>query len=282
MKLEPDFQFNQANLQDFNDCQRRFFLRYARKLVWPAIESQPIVENEQRMQQGAVFHRMIQRFLIGIPENRLSSIDLESSLRKWWENFLTSKSNLPGLNEDEGQKFIECLLLTNLEGYRLVAKFDLLILSPDGNLLIYDWKTSRRKPKRSWLERRMQTQIYPLVAAMSTDYLSKNHLKTPPEKIKMTYWFAEDPLNPETFLYSSNLLIQGQGLVSTTIHQINEQLNVGEEAFPLTSNETKCKFCIYRSLCNRGVTAGEISETEEVGNLPEIDIDFDQIMEIEF
>ena len=84
-----NFQFSQASLQDFVDCRRRFQLRYLQRLPWPAVESEPVLENERTMRQGAEFHHMIQQHLIGIPAERLSA-RLEGGdpqaeeLRRWW------------------------------------------------------------------------------------------------------------------------------------------------------------------------------------------------------
>ena len=61
----------------------------------------------------------------------------------------------------------------------------------------------------------------------------------------------------------------------------------GPDDFPLTSDERRCKFCVYRSLCNRGVAAGSLEDwpglTEEAPDLTlDTGLDFDQIAEIEF
>ena len=67
-KLPEDFQFSQRSLQDYTDCQRRFQLRYLEQLAWPAVESEPLSDHERQMQAGAAFHRLVQRFLVGIPD----------------------------------------------------------------------------------------------------------------------------------------------------------------------------------------------------------------------
>jgi hypothetical protein len=52
-----------------------------------------------------------------------------------------------------------------------------------------------------------------------------------------------------------------------------------------------CKFCLYRSLCERGLVPGILGESdgfeqsfivEDVSGPDDLDLDFDQIVEIEF
>ena len=58
-----------------------------------------------------------------------------------------------------------------------------------------------------------------------------------------------------------------------------------EAEFFLTGDERLCAFCVYRSLCNRGVTAGDPAALEgdrDEDALTTIDLDFEQIAEIEY
>jgi len=53
--------------------------------------------------------------------------------------------------------------------------------------------------------------------------------------------------------------------------------------FPLTEDEKMCRFCVYRSYCNRGAQAGQMDEAEaEMESEAAFDINFEQISEIEF
>ena len=56
------------------------------------------------------------------------------------------------------------------------------------------------------------------------------------------------------------------------------------DEFPLTDEARNCRFCTYRSLCDRG-EAGRLEMLEEFGEGEgddDIVLDFDQIAEIEF
>ena len=60
---------------------------------------------------------------------------------------------------------------------------------------------------------------------------------------------------------------------------------LGEADFHRTADDARCKFCTYRSLCDRGISAGEIELGEvfdEPGSGEDFELDFDQIAEIEF
>ncbi len=72
-ELDPYFSFSQSSLQDYVDCPRRFQLRYIEHLAWPAIETEPLLENERRLREGQqLFHRMVQQHLIGLPVEKLT------------------------------------------------------------------------------------------------------------------------------------------------------------------------------------------------------------------
>ena len=134
MPLPADFQFSQSSLQDLEDCRRRFQLRYILRLPWPAIEAEPLLENERHMQQGALFHRMAHQHLLGIPADRLSPMAQDLPLRDWWQNYLDQAVPWLGLQSSNTttRYYPEFTLGTRVGGYRLLAKYDLLLLAATG------------------------------------------------------------------------------------------------------------------------------------------------------
>ncbi len=291
-----EFALNQGSLQDFVDCRRRFLLRHIRRLAWPAIESEPALENERYMQQGARFHHLLHQHLMGVPEARLSAMlaarPADEDLRRWWENYLEWRANphdFAELWQPQARLYPERSLSATLDGggqpVRLVAKFDLLAVLPSteesgtARLLILDWKTSRRSLSRSHLEGRMQTRVYPYLLARAGERLLG--LPVDPDQVELVYWFAEEPLNPARFPYSQARFLEDQRYLNdlaTLLLRLQDETD-----FPLTHDERRCAFCTYRSLCDRGVRAGEQAEAEiETGQdwLP--DLDLEQIQEIEF
>jgi hypothetical protein len=89
MRLPIDFHFSQGSLQDYVDCPRRFQLRHLIRLAWPAVIAEPPLDNERFMKQGAAFHRLLQQHLLGVPCERIESMQMDPELRQWWENYLS-------------------------------------------------------------------------------------------------------------------------------------------------------------------------------------------------
>ena len=88
--LPSGFTFSQSSLQDYSDCPRRFQLRYIEQLLWPAVETEPVLENERRQQEGQHFHRMVQQHLIGLPAETLARLANSPTLSRWWGNYLNA------------------------------------------------------------------------------------------------------------------------------------------------------------------------------------------------
>jgi RecB family exonuclease len=148
---------------------------------------------------------------------------------------------------------------------------------PDGSFLIVDWKTGKAQ-RRGLLAMRMLTLVYPYVLARAGGGLNDNK-PIPPEQIKMVYWFAEAS---ETVEFSSNaekLRVDEDQLMSI-IGEISARFE-----FPLTHELRQCRFCPYRSLCERGERAGDLQELiadGEEDDSGKITFDLDDIEEVSF
>jgi RecB family exonuclease len=276
--LPPDFQFSQGSLQDYVECRRRFQLHYLLRVAWPALESEPALENERAMQQGARFHRLAQQLLLGIPVEPLTALAQGDDLSRWWQNYLRFAPGL--LQPARVAAYPEITLAAPLGGYRLIAKYDLIAIHPDQRAAIYDWKTSRRRPKRQWLLARLQTRVYPYLLAQAGAFLNQGR-GFQAEQIEMIYWFAEAPNEPERIAYHTDQLQRDAQYLQALVAEI---ASLPEAAFTLTPHAERCRFCTYRSLCDRGVRAGDLSEADEAeATAPDrVDFDFEQIAEIEF
>lgn len=278
MTLPQNFQFSQSSLQDYVDCARRFELRYIEHRKWPAVEAEPIIEHERHMQQGAIFHHLIHQHQLGIPAEILTRSANEDPLNRWWAAYLNDRlvASLPD------QRYPETVLSGPLGKGRITAKYDLLAIQPGERAIIIDWKTSKHKPKRSQLAERLQTIIYRYLLAEAGADLNGG-APIPPEQIEMVYWFAEDPANPERFAYSTAQHNDTHERLASLTNEINARKD-----FDLTTDTHRCKFCTYRSLCDRGVKAGNLEDMtestsiDEPGDMLDFDLDFDQIAEIEF
>ena len=273
MTLTADFAFTQGSLQDYADCARRFELRFVKRMRYPAPEVQEALEYERRTRQGARFHKLVQQHVLGVPAKLLTrSLADDPELALWWENYLSrGTADLPP------QRYAEITLQTHLADHRLLAKYDLLALEEGGAAVIVDWKTGGRIPSRTHLERRMQTVVYRYVLAKAAAHLYGAPI--PPDRIRMDYVYVASGGERISFDYSSAQLAEDEALLREMIRAITEA-----QDFPLTPNERRCKFCSYRSLCDRGA-AGQLADfdfNEEESAEEDFELDFDQIAELEF
>ena len=265
---------SQSSLQDYNDCPRRFELRYIQQLSYPALETEPALENERHQREGEYFHRLAQQHLIGIPAEQINKLANTPNLQRWWDNFLPfSKTGLANLS----RRSSEVTLSAPLGDFRLLAKYDLIGLSNDGNVTIYDWKTYRKRPKNEWLAVRWQTRVYRALLVQAGAYLNGGK-PLEPERIEMIYWFADFPSEPARFAYNSAQFKRDWDALTALSREIKTA-----SSFPLTDDRNKCSYCPYRSFCNRGTRAGTALDAELETEAEELfDINFEQIGEIAF
>ncbi len=251
MKLPEFFSFNQNNLQDYEDCEFRFLLKHVRQLNWPAVESEPLLLQEKKIEIGYLFHQLVQRFFSGMSPILLTDTIEDPILQEWWGYFLDLN-----LLEQPGVKFAEKMISVPFNGYRLVAKYDLLILLDNGHIEIYDWKTSISQPHRHFLIDRMQSHVYPALLMLQQS-CSSFIARPSPGDISMTYWFPSHPQSPVSFTYSPDQYEKDLQILGNKIKEIVAK---EENEFEKTNDVRKCKYCHYRSLCERGIKAGIINE----------------------
>jgi len=266
--LPEQFTFSQSSLQDYADCPRRFQLRYLDKLIYPAEETEPALENEKHLQEGQQFHRLAQQYLIGIPIDKLTPLANTPNLQRWWENFLNAP-DLTGLRNLSGL-YPEVTLSAPLGDFRLVAK-------GDEKVIIYDWKTYRKRPRNEWLTARWQTRVYRSLLIAAGAQLNGGK-PIVPERCEMVYWFSNYPDDPARFTYNASLYKRDWDALLKLTEEIQSA-----SSYPKTDDRQRCSYCPYRSYCDRGIQAGDpdLLEAEmEAESL--FDVDFEQIGEIEF
>ena len=277
--------FSQSSLQDYVDCARRFQLRYLERLSYPAVESEPSLENEKHQQEGEYFHRLVQQYLIGIPNEQVSKLANTPNLQRWWDNFQNAKdlTSLHPLREasgvlrkDRSGLYSEITLSAPLGNFRLLAKYDLIAIN-DGKAIIYDWKTYRKRPRNEWLAARMQTRVYRALLVSAGAHLN-NGQPFEPEQIEMVYWFADFPNEPARFPYSAAHYKRDWDAFTKLVDEITSA-----SSYPLTDDRQKCAYCTYRSYCERGIRAGDADQAEAEMEAEELfDVNFEQIGEIAF
>ncbi len=272
--------FSQTSLQDFVDCERRYQLRHLMRLAWPAPQAEPMLENENHLLQGAAFHRLVHQGYLGIPIERLERLRMPEPLHRWWR---AHQATVPPLLEEGAHLYPEILLAGAWHGHRLIARYDLLAVYPGRRVLILDWKTNRRRPRRAWMQERLQTRLYPFLLTIAGAFLNDG---TPwqPEQIEMLYWFAEAPQEPMRFPYSHARWQEDQTFFRALLDRLD---NLPEDTpLPRTEDERACRFCVYRSLCARGAQAGPLEdsflEEPDAAEEPAWQIDFDSIEPLAF
>ncbi|MGB7340661.1 MAG: PD-(D/E)XK nuclease family protein [Phototrophicaceae bacterium] len=271
--LPDDFMFSQSSLQDYADCARRFELKYLIKQRFPAPEVDDMLAFEHRMAQGQQFHLLVHQHLLGIPADLLQQRINDAEVAEWFSTYLKN-----GLDDVPEKCYPEKTLTIPLDKFGLLAKVDLLAID-DSNVQIIDWKTSRYLPKQNQVKNRWQTRVYRYVVAKGAGYLHAETAITP-EQIQMSYWYAAHDGKRLNFPYNHEQMQQDEADLLQLIHDIDNT-----SVFPLTDDERQCRFCTYRSLCDRGTQAGSISDYDEDFDHSDteiIEINFEQIAEIQF
>jgi hypothetical protein len=255
--LPVAFSFSQSSLQDYVDCPRRFQLRYVQSQAWPGVQVEPVVEHERQLERGARFHRLVQRHQLGVDAAVLgASVGDDPDLLAWWRAYL----GFGYLHTLGGRRYPEYTLSTTVVGVRLVATFDLLVVTPDERVVIFDWKTYRREPSRAWFEARLQTRVYLYVVACAGAELLGGEIG--PDRVSMVYWVAGGAGEPVRFDYDGAQFLRDGGYLAALVGEIVEADGAG--VWGLAPGGARCRFCEYRSLCDRGVVAGDVGEFGDV------------------
>ena len=274
MALPNTFQFSQGSLQDYVECQRRFQLRYVLTQPWPALVSEPALEAEQQMQRGADLHHLAHQHTLGLDVERLEATIHDEVLARWWHAYLA----YPPQDLPETVRRAEVVVAAPLAGYRLVAKYDLVAAEPGERLVVVDWKAVLKRPSRAALARRLQTRVYRYLAVRGGAAFNGGQ-PAQPEQVEMIYWFAEFGGVTERFPYDAEQHTADGDYLAGLIAEIAAH---SEPIWPLTPDERRCRFCNYRSLCERGVTAAFLNELEDDLEPAEVTIDLEQIAEVAF
>ncbi len=269
--LSNGFSFTQSSLQDYSDCPLRFKLKFIQRLRWPSAGAEPVLEQEDRLHEGQLFHRMIQQHLLGVSPESLSRQAATPNLAQWWQNYLVHHPALDGW-----KVFPEISLSSQLgSNFRLAAKYDLIAFQPaSSDLRIFDWKTYARRPEDARMISRWQTRLYrALLVQCSAGFLKLEAL--PPEKVSLDYWYAEYPTQSAHFQYSSVQYDRDLVAIQNVANEIAKSVD-----FPRTDDVRLCKGCVFRTYCERPIHVGsdEFLEAE----LEEPEIDFEQIQEIRY
>jgi hypothetical protein len=193
-----------------------------------------------------------------------------------WRHYL--KKRPTELKRKGVRLFPEVSLAAMVDGHRFLATYDLLAFLPGDptRVLIIDWKTSSKRTPSAILQNRVQSRIYPFVLALSGACLNNNQ-PIDPAQITMIYWFAAHPTEAEKIGYDQDHFEYDRAYLT----KLAQEAAVAA-SFPLTSDEKACRFCVYRSFCDRGLIAGPVDETDDDLELDALTLDWEQITEIAY
>jgi hypothetical protein len=241
---------------------------------------EPALQNERYLRQGADFHRLIRQHLTRMPTETLARTVTDPEIRRWWSNYL--ESGVPSLPR---QRYPEVRLSTLVGGHRLVAQYDLIAMDPGQRMLIVDWKTNRKRPRRAWLSQRLQTRVYPYVLVQAGSALDVG-TSIQPGQVTMMYWFANFASAPELFAYDDDQYRSDGEVLFDLIEEVERCVEAcaDDGLLPRADDRALCRVCRYRSLCRRGVEPGWLDEVERGVSSDEpfeFSIDFEQIAELD-
>lgn len=263
--------FSQESLQDYLECPRRFQLRYLLGIRDPAPLAEPPADADRALARGVAFHRLVRQHCLGLPPERITATIDDAELMRWWQAYLTHHPvdlRLP--------HFPEINLSATLNGHRLLARYDLLVVAED-RVIIFDWKTSAQRPPDHALRRRMQTIVYPYVLVRAGAAFHQG-IPLRPEQIEMRYWFAQFPDQPAIFSYSAAQMEEDERFLAALIDEIDSRDPAS--SWPLTDEIKRCSWCAYRALCDRG-EAGMVEEMETEAWEEDLSLSWDQVAEID-
>lgn len=241
---------SQSALSAFSRCARRYYLRFVRRLEWPAPLTGSEQEWERSLRRGESFHLLIQQQALGMDVDRIVTAAQDDELARWWKSWRRWAPAPPA-----GRLFTELELEVAAAGCRLVARFDRLVVDDDGAIHIVDWKTGAASTAEV-LQRSWQTAVYRYVAleagAVLTGGVPAGRGEPDAESVRFTYWQTAAPEEPILLGYSVADHERARTRLETALQRIEALLPGGESAFPRTDDVTACRHCPYRSYCERG------------------------------
>jgi hypothetical protein len=269
--MDNRLMLSQYKLATFLACQRRFQLRYLRRLSWPNVPLS--ARTEANLQRGQAFHQLLERHFLGLPIAPETIADAQ--MGQWWRQFET---NWPfGNRFPANVRFLpETGLTVPLGDHLLYGRFDLLVLGEDEDNTpfahIFDWKTG--KPvEEAELNGRWQTRLYLALLAEGGSAFWPDAVHLTPEQISLTYWYVQAADDPITIDYSAAKHQQSWADLQQYATQLSATM--AEDEWPLTDDWTQCRDCVYQSYCDRR-GAGTDTSTSDLGRhsvqaVPEMD-----------
>lgn len=267
-----DIQLSATSIRDYLDCARRFQLRYILHQPWPAAQNEPLLEYERSRYRGAQFHRLLERYYLGVDVSVLWDMIADPIVRGWWQ---VHQEQQPVDVVNSTRILPEKMFQARIDNCTLTAFLDLVVIGQDDRVTIIDWKTTQHIPDPDQWSRSIQTLVYLYVVGEKISALQK--LPTSLSNIRMLYWFVEHPDRPVQIDYDEKKHEQANTKLRELLKPLSDRLNSASiSEWPKTSDLNKCHFCVYRSLCDRGIRAETTADFDEVENWQLVNFDGDE------
>jgi hypothetical protein len=245
MVIESIPALSATTLDVFKRCERLYEYASITRRPWPAPtgKDESLDDQESLLVAGSQLHQLIHLHARGLDPRPLAKSD--PRLRGWFERYKSSS-----YAEPQGQIFSEQKLVLSLGGRKLVVKFDRLVRSKDG-WLILDWKTGGKVPELSDLATQWQSKLYPF-ALVEAGALLNDGEPVLPEHISMVFYYLESGVERRLEYDSTRHEAVRRDLLEA-IARISAAGSAGLPATGKENNGTGCNKpvpCRYYTLCH--------------------------------
>jgi len=147
------------------------------------------------LQQGQLFHRMVQQQLVGLPVEKLARLAVTPDLARWWENYLGYDLKINGY-----ARHPELVLSAPIGTYRLLQNMICSRLCPVRKPSSSTGKRPTNVPgMNGWLPG-CRPGLPGFTGSRPGQYLTGGKA-IQPEQVEMIYWYADFPSEPARFPY---------------------------------------------------------------------------------
>lgn len=231
------FYYSQNSLNTFNKCPLKFKLKYFDNMSWKN-DSDEDIEYYEGMKTGLDFHLICERYFSRIPLGKQSC---NENIAKWTDELLKLMPI-----EEQNVYLPEYEIKMIKEHVRLQAKYDLIVIKPNNEIEIWDWKTENRKLSHKELENRFQTIVYMYTVGEKLGEILGQKIKL--DKVKMIYWQPQYSEHIHTISYSEDKHKKNEKTISEVIQNINQYDFIKD--FNKILYIKQCKFCEFNYFCN--------------------------------
>lgn len=209
------------------------------------------LEYYKGMKIGLDFHLICERYFSGLT---LGIDNSNEEIIRWAEAL---KDKMPLSKDNIYLPEYEIKMIKN--NVKLQAKYDLIIMKPQGQIEIWDWKTESRKLNEKEMEKRFQTIVYMYVLREKCKEILDIDVHS--ENIKMIFWQPEYAEKVIEINYCQIKHENNEKFITEVIDNINHYDFSKDFNKELYSKQ--CRFCEFNYFCNNERIDFNFKEDEE-------------------